>query len=772
MLKKSFELKRHPLHGSSKGIKSGLSGALIVLLLALLVSSAQAQQLDWVVRAGGSQSDQGVSIAVDEDGNSYLTGFFESSATFGHGASAISLTSIGHRDMFLAKYDNSGNLIWVKQAGGPSATLNGNDVTVDGSGNSYVTGSLQGAASFGEGGNAITLTGVGAADTFVAKYDSGGNLVWAKQTLNTHFFRFDDSLGIAVDEAENSYVTGFFWGSTTFGEGTHAITLTNINLATIFLAKYDGNGNLAWVKQAGGEFGDGGNGVAVDGAGNSFVAGQFVGPATFGEGANSIILNAVGVSIFVARYDTNGNLVWAKQVSGSPTRSGNGITLDGTGNSYVTGSFQGTATFGEGLNTVTLTSAGARDIFLAKYDGSGSLIWVKQAGGSSSDEAQDVANDGTNNSTVTGFFQGTATFGEGIDTVTLTSVGSSDIFVAKYDSGGNLIWVRQAGGSLPDQGNSIASTGNDLTYVTGFFQGMATFGSGASTITLTSAGISDIFAARYVDNSPPSVNAGGPYSVNEGASVIVTASGADPEEGVLTYAWDLDNDGTFETSGQSATFSAANLDGPSSVIVVAQVTDGGGLTATDQATVNVLNVAPTASFSAAPETLVVGQSAVLAFSNPFDPGAADTVAGFRYSYDCTNDDTFELQNSSSVSFVCLYPAAGIFTARGRITDKDGGVTEYTAVITVLTPQQGAAALIAQVQALIPGSLNGGQGNGLIAKLEAAIRQLDRGNVATAIHQLESFVNQVNAMISSGILSPEEGQPLIDAANEILAALDH
>jgi probable HAF family extracellular repeat protein len=100
------------------------------------------------------------------------------------------------------------------------------------------------------------------------------------------------------------------------------------------------------------------------------------------------------------------------------------------------------------------------------------------------------------------------------------------------------------------------------------------------------------FVTGFVTNQPPTTDAGGPYSVDEGASVTVTATGNDPEGGALVYAWDLDNDGTFETSGQSATFSAAGLNGPSSHTIAVQVTDDGGLTATDQATVYVLNVVP------------------------------------------------------------------------------------------------------------------------------------------------------------------------------------
>jgi len=268
----------------------------------------------------------------------------------------------------------------------------------------------------------------------------------------------------------------------------------------------------------------------------------------------------------------------------------------------------------------------------------------------------------------------------------------------------------------------------------------------------------------------PTADAGGPYNVDEGASVTVTASGNDPEGGALTYAWDLDNDGIFETPGQSATFSAASLDGPSSYTIAVQVTDNGGLTATDQATVNVLNVAPTASFAVTPETLIAGQSAALTFSNPLDLGGADTITGLQYSYDCTNDGSFELSDTAVTSYACAYPASGAFTARGRIEDKDGGFTDYTVGITV-TPRQGIEGLIDQVHSLNAwGFLSYGHDRALIAKLDGAIKQLEKGKTKTAVNELHAFINQVEAMIAFDILAPWEGQALIDAANAILSAL--
>ena len=212
--------------------------------------------------------------------------------------------------------------------------------------------------------------------------------------------------------------------------------------------------------------------------------------------------------------------------------------------------------------------------------------------------------------------------------------------------------------------------------------------SGSETITFTATDpgeLSDSDAATFTvipANTPPTANAGGPYSVDEGGSVPVNASGSDPEGDPLTFAWDLDNDGTFETPGQSVTFLAAGLDGPSSHTIAVQVTDDGGLSDTDQTTVEVLNVAPTAIFANISGAVNEGETTTLAFSNQFDPSAADAAASFWYSYDCTDDGTFEISDDSAASFVCHYPDNGTFTARGRIKDKDGGFTDYTVEVTV------------------------------------------------------------------------------------------
>ena len=184
-------------------------------------------------------------------------------------------------------------------------------------------------------------------------------------------------------------------------------------------------------------------------------------------------------------------------------------------------------------------------------------------------------------------------------------------------------------------------------------------------------------------NDPPTVSAGGPYSVGEGSSVLVTATGTDPDNDPLSYAWDLDNNGTFETPGQSATFDAASLDGPSSYTINVQVTDAHGLVAAASTTVEVTNVAPTVGIPVVtPEPSTEG-SLVTASAEFSDPGIWDT-------HTCTVDygDGSGPQSGVVAAYQCSGPAHayatyGLYTVTVTVTDKDGGVGANSALHTVI-----------------------------------------------------------------------------------------
>ena len=237
---------------------------LAVLIFLNTILPAQLPSFNWARRAGGTDYEYGYGIARDGANNTIITGKFEGPATFG----SITLAGIGSDDIFIAKYDESGNVLWAKQAGGTSNDY-GRSVATDISGDIIVTGMFYSSATFGS----ITLTSAGGYDFFIVKFDaSTGNVLWAKRAGGAET---DCGFNVETDESGNIFATGYFYGSATFG----STTLTTAGASDIFIAKYTGSGNLLWAKRAGGTGSDYGYGIATDKSGNCLVTGSFYGSA-------------------------------------------------------------------------------------------------------------------------------------------------------------------------------------------------------------------------------------------------------------------------------------------------------------------------------------------------------------------------------------------------------------------------------------------------------------------------------------------------------------
>lgn len=267
------------------------------------------------------------------------------------------------------------------------------------------------------------------------------------------------------------------------------------------------NGELLWDEFYGGPAGSAeGNDVATSDS-RIFVVGSFQNTVEFGS--IPLLSDSGSDDIIILRLDNLGNVIWAKRAGGSGEDKAKGISVGNFGSDvFVTGWFSGQATFGPGENSeVTLPSAGERDAFVAKYDGSnGDLIWVKSGGGAQNERAQDVTNDDLGNCFIIGELgEAGGTFGAGENNeTTLTNMGKKDVFIAKYGESGSLEWIRHVGSSGDDRGNGIAlfideddpDRGKTQLYVTGGFEGTGTFDSQ----TVNSVGGKDNFLARYDDD--------------------------------------------------------------------------------------------------------------------------------------------------------------------------------------------------------------------------------------------------------------------------------
>jgi hypothetical protein len=386
----------------------------------------------------------------------------------------IQVNSAGSSDIFLAKYNPNYDLIWVRTLKSTNSS-GSKEIAVDLAGNVYMTGTFIGITSFGN----ISLTEAGGIDGFITKFDTDGNAVWAKQISSGGY---DAGYSIKLDASGSPYVTGAFSNTASFG----TTSLTSDGGNDIFIAKYNAsNGDLIWAKKFGGTNDQTGNDIGITASGNIYLAGSFFITANFGAHT----LSAVGgLDGFVAKLNSTGDIVWVKQIPGTNWDNALSIALDGSENCYVAGYFGGTTNFGGSI----LTSLGHEDIFLAQYSLNGDLIWVKTAGSNNSySNAKSVTTDAIGNIYITGHFTGTTIFQD--KTLTSNDIGG-DIFTAKYNSQGNLLWVKKAGGADTDRANSVAVNGSGIVTVCGFFRGTGTsiFG----TTSIIGSGNDDIFLWR------------------------------------------------------------------------------------------------------------------------------------------------------------------------------------------------------------------------------------------------------------------------------------
>jgi Bacterial Ig-like domain len=245
-------------------------------------------------------------------------------------------------------------------------------------------------------------------------------------------------------------------------------------------------------------------------------------------------------------------------------------------------------------------------------------------------------------------------------------------------------------------------------------------------------------------NQPPTVTTTGPYTVDEGGSVSVSANGLDPEGGSLTYAWDLDGNGSFETLGQTVSFSAD--DGHAVQNIAVRVMDAGSLTATDATSVTIENVAPTATLGA-PTDADAGFPFALSLSSPHDPSTADTAAGFSYAFDCGNGSGYGAFGSASTAS-CPTTDVGTRPVGAKIRDKDGGVTTYTAVVQVTVTFASLCDLV-RTYASDPKVAD---------DLCAKLAQAEAASTATArVGSLGAFRNQADAKVDKGLTADQAAE---------------
>lgn len=418
--------------------------------------------LVWARAFGSTDWDKGNSIALDNSGNIYATGFFSDTVDFDPGPGVFNLTSVGITDIFICKLDASGNYLWAKSVGGTDYDF-GISIKTDDSGNVYTTGNFLDTVDFDPGAATYSITSMGTYDIFILKLDSSGNYIWVK----TFGGQEPQSVSsIDVDASGNVYTTGYFYTSADFDPGPNVFYLISEGENDVFVSKLDSMGNFIWAKQFGNYDEDEGLSIATDNSGNVYTTGTFKVTVDFDPGQGGYNLISTGSEdIFISKLDSTGSFIWAKSFGNISVEKGLDITLDNSGNIYAVGQFTGTVDFDRGPGVFNLNSNGDYDLFICKLTSSGNLVWAKSMGALGVDLGGSIAVDDLNNVYTTGYFQSTVDFDPGPGVHNLTASGMGDVFILKLSNSTTGISENNLRHSItlfpnPTEGKITISTNN------------------------------------------------------------------------------------------------------------------------------------------------------------------------------------------------------------------------------------------------------------------------------------------------------------------------
>lgn len=257
--------------------------------------------------------------------------------------------------------------------------------------------------------------------------------------------------------------------------------------------------DLVWVKQTGGAGQDGPWAQAIDGLGNTYTTGYFTDICDFDPGQSTLSLSPINGQTYIRKVDRFGNLVWVTQ-SGSANGVPMAISLDATGNVYITGYFSTSGDFDPGTGVSILSPIGGIDIYILKLDALGNFIWAKQIAGNSPENARSIASDSNGDLYIGGYIYGTCDMDPSAGISNLVSVGSADGFLAKYGSSGNLIWAKSFGGSFIEQVVALNLDASGNIYASGYFQGTCDVDPGVAVQNYSAVGGNDIFVSKFDPN--------------------------------------------------------------------------------------------------------------------------------------------------------------------------------------------------------------------------------------------------------------------------------
>ena len=378
------------------------------------------------IKQFGTEFADGIgAVTTDAQGNVFVAGFT-------HGSLVNNQANYGLGDVFVAKFDDEGTKIWIKQFG-TNGSESPSGIVVDTGGNIFVTGMTTGLFNpEGRGGNY---------DIFLARLDADGNQIWIHQV---GAFKHDFASSVAVDSQKNIYVVG-----DTYNALEEGVTLGGTS--DVVFTKFDFEGKRLWIKQFGSSVTDSAKSVVVDSRDNVYIAGETAGALAENQ------LSSGTTDTFITKFNADGNRIWLKQFGGTARDTPWSMTIDQTDNLYVAGFTNGAL--------ATKTNFGSTDIFATKFDSSGNQFWTKQLGTSDQEIVRSIAVGKNGDIYIVGATKGTFV-------ASSPNAGGSDIFIATLNADGEQQQTRQIGTTSDDQAWAVDVSNDGNLYVGGVVGGV------------------------------------------------------------------------------------------------------------------------------------------------------------------------------------------------------------------------------------------------------------------------------------------------------------
>ncbi len=452
-------------------------------------------QLVWSKQIGGKEEQTGMALDLDSSGNIYVLGNFKDTTDFDPSPAVAIQTTLGQSDIFVAKYDSSGNYIWAYRLGS-SMNDQAYGIKVENNGTFYILGQTQGTIDMDPSLSTVNISGVGANLGFMSKYTSAGGLIFAKNVA-AYPVSFD------VDGTGNIYITGSFYGTTDMDPGPNVINKTSLGAADIFYLRYDAAGNYVSSFSIGSSVSEVGTSICLDRQGNICIAGKFNSTVDFNPGIGVSNLTATSAG-FVAKYTNSGIFLWADAIDGTSTAEVSSVKTDTSDNIYLTGIFVGTADFDPGAGVYNIDACpSSYDVFIQKLTPTGGFSWAKAFYSNLISYAGPLAIDNMNNLLCTGtFYEDTANFDHPYGNYMVVSNYSYSFFVNKIHPNGTIINVLSADDSHggPTSADYLKIDLQENLVVAGAFGGKVDFDFSSDSLYETSKNLNDIYFSKYKPN--------------------------------------------------------------------------------------------------------------------------------------------------------------------------------------------------------------------------------------------------------------------------------